>query len=117
MHRRIAGMAAVLAIACLALAAPAMAAVPGRVSSQLKRADRAMQHASDAVDDGDNAKAVTALRAVDRVFASAVKAAKKHPSADAFGAVADAEHETPATSSACSTASPTRTRSTRSAPR
>jgi hypothetical protein len=92
--RRITGMAAVLAIACLALAAPAMAAVPSRVSSQLKRADRAVQHASDAVDDGDNAKAMTALRAADRAFGSAVKAAKKHPSSDAFGAVADAEHGT-----------------------
>ena len=92
--RRIAGMAAVSAIACFALAAPAMAAVPSRVSSQLKRADRAVQHASDAVDDGDNAKASTALRAADRAFASAVKAAMKHPSSDAFGAVADAEHGT-----------------------
>src|SRR3954447_8603791 len=87
-------MAAVLAIACLALAAPAMAAVPSRVSSQLKRADRAVQHASDAIDDGDNAKAMTALRAADRAFAGAVKAAKKHPSSDAFAAVADAEHGT-----------------------
>jgi hypothetical protein len=92
--RRIAGMAAVFAIACLALAAPAMAAVPSRVTSQLKRADRAVQHASDAVDDGDNATAGTSLRAADRALASAVKAAKKHPSSDAFGAVADAEHGT-----------------------
>ena len=91
---RIAGMGAVLAIAGLALAAPAMAAVPSRVSSQLKRADRAVQHASDAVDDGDNAKAVTALRAADRAFASAVKVTRKHPSGDALGAVADAEHGT-----------------------
>jgi hypothetical protein len=87
-------MAAVFAIVCLALAAPAVAAVPSRVSAQLKRADRAVQHASDAVDDGDNAKAFTALRAADRAFASAVKAAKKHPSSDASGAVADAEHGT-----------------------
>src|SRR4051794_40473981 len=87
-------MAAVFAIACLALAAPAMAAVPSRVTSQLKRADRAVQHASDAVDDGDNAKAGRSLRAADRALASAVKAAKKHPSSDAFGAVADAEHGT-----------------------
>jgi hypothetical protein len=93
-RRRIAGMAAVFAIASLALAAPAMAAVPSRVSSQLKRADRAVQHASDAVDDGDHAKAGTSLRAADRALASAVKAAKKHPSSDAFGAVADAEHGT-----------------------
>jgi hypothetical protein len=93
MHRRLVGMAAVLAIACLAFAAPAMAAVPSRVSTQLKRADRAMQRASDAIDDGDNAKANTALKSVDRAFASAVKAAKKHPSTDAYGAVADGEHQ------------------------
>ncbi|MFL5903698.1 MAG: hypothetical protein ACJ76Q_07760 [Solirubrobacteraceae bacterium] len=73
-------MAAVLAIACLALAAPAMAAVPSRVSSQLKRADRAVQHASDAIDDGDNAKAMTALRAADRTPPiEPVATAQPHP--------------------------------------
>src|SRR5947208_16862530 len=92
MKRRTAGLVAVLAVACLAFAAPAMAAVPSRVSAQLKRADRAGQQASDAIDAGDNAKAITALKAVDRAFSKAVKAAVKHPSTDAYSAVADAEH-------------------------
>jgi hypothetical protein len=61
--------------------APDRADVPSRVSSRLKRADRALGRAEDAVDDGDSAKATSALSSVRTNLASATKSANKRVSA------------------------------------
>jgi hypothetical protein len=113
---RIGALAAVLA---LALAAPAAAqsgtsgsqstgssgtgtataptgSVPSRVESRLARADRSLQRAEDAIDDGDNAKGVTALKSVQRNLSAAERAAKRYATGTngpaAFAAVEDATH-------------------------
>ena len=110
------------ALACLALAAPAAAqgtqpsqatspstssqgttsttgtstAVPSRVQSRLNRVDSSLNRASDAIDDGDNAKAIAALKSVSKNLAAAAKAAKRRSTADtgpaSVGAVEDGQH-------------------------
>lgn len=112
------------ALACLALAAPAAAqgtppsqgsssqgnssqnattppttaAVPSRVKSRLNRVDSSLKRASDAIDDGDNAKAIAALKGVSKNLTAADKAAKRRAAADngpaSFGAVEDGTHGT-----------------------
>lgn len=115
------------ALACLALAAPAAAqgtppsqgsssqgtssqdattptttaAVPSRVKSRLNRVDSSLKRASDAIDDGDNAKAIAALKGVSKNLTAADKAAKRRAAADngpvSFGAVEDGTHGTVST--------------------
>jgi hypothetical protein len=48
--------------------------VPARVAKRLKRVERALNRAEDAIDDGDSAAAVTLLGAVDKNLARALKA-------------------------------------------
>jgi hypothetical protein len=67
--------------------------VSSRVRTRLNRAGKSLQNASDAIDNGDNAKAQSGLKAVASNFAAAEKAAKKHASPANYGAVADASHE------------------------
>jgi hypothetical protein len=68
--------------------APDRADVPSRVSSRLRRADRALGRAEDAVDDGDSAKATSALSAVRKNLASATKSANKRVGSDSGPAAA-----------------------------
>jgi hypothetical protein len=86
------------ALAALVVAVPtASAAVPSRVQTKLDRASAAVGRASSAIDDGDNAKGIAALKAVDRNLVGASGAAKKHVSdgngPDSFGAVEDGTHQ------------------------
>jgi hypothetical protein len=73
--------------------------VPSRVARRVKRAERALDRASAYADDGNDAAAASALNAVDRNLAAALKAAKKRVTAsadngpDAAGAVAGAQHD------------------------
>jgi len=70
--------------------------VPSRVSSRLKRAERALDRASDAVDDGNATTAASSLKGVRSNLAAALKAAKKRAAADngpdSFYAVASTQH-------------------------
>ncbi len=93
--RRIAVLGALVA---LVVAVPtASAAVPSRVQTKLDRASAAVGRASSAIDDGDDAKGIAALKAVDRNLVGATNAAKKHVGdsngPDSFGAVEDGVHE------------------------
>jgi hypothetical protein len=86
------------ALASLVVAVPAAsAAVPSRVQTKLDRASAAVGRASSAIDDGDNAKGIAALKAIDRNLVGAANAAKKHVAdsngPDSFGAVEDGTHE------------------------
>jgi hypothetical protein len=102
------GLALVAAVASLAAAPAASAAsshhggdqrggarhsaAPSRVTDRAQRAAKAVGRASDAVDDGDAAKATAALKAARTNLASALKTATKHvTAADSSGpASADA---------------------------
>jgi hypothetical protein len=114
-------IAVLTALACLAVAAPAAAqggggppqdqnggapqtqngsqsnqssgSVSSRVRTRLNRGLKALNNASDAIDNGDNAKAQSGLKAVAGNFAAAEKAAKKHASPANYGAVANASHD------------------------
>jgi hypothetical protein len=70
--------------------------VPSRVASRLKRAERALDRASDAVDDGNATAAASSLKGVRGNLAAALKAAKKRAATDngpdSFYAVASTQH-------------------------
>ena len=109
MLRKTIGLGA--AVASLALVAPAGAAqgdaglrkselrgVPSRVATKLKSVERSLDRAQGYIDDGESAKAVTALASTNRNLRSALKAVKRRvvagndtgaASAYAFAAVAD----------------------------
>jgi hypothetical protein len=71
------------------------AQVPSRVATRLKRADRALERAQDAIDDGTSA--ASALKSVRTNTAAALKAAKKRAGSDngpaSIGAVASFQHK------------------------
>jgi hypothetical protein len=71
--------------------------VPSRVSSRIRRAERALDRAGDAVDDGNATAAAPALKSVNTNLTAAAKAAKKRVSADngpdSFYAVTSAQDD------------------------
>src|SRR4051794_5579978 len=71
--------------------------VPSRVSSRLKRAERSLDRASDAVDDGNATSAASSLKGVRSNLAAALKSAKKRAASDngpdSFYAVAATQHK------------------------
>lgn len=71
------------------------AQVPSRVATRLKRADRALERAQDAVDDGTSA--ASALKSVRTNTTAALKAAKKRAGSEngpaSLGAVASFQHK------------------------
>jgi hypothetical protein len=64
---------------------------PSRVTDRATRAVKAISRASDAIDDGDAAKATAALKAARTNLASALKTATKHVSAADASGVASAD--------------------------
>lgn len=61
--------------------------VPARVATRLKKAERAVQRAEDYADDGESAKAITALTSARKNLASALKVTVKYVAADSDRAV------------------------------
>ncbi len=59
-------------------ASDSQSAAPSRVTSRVRRAEKALDRAEERIDDGDAAKAVAQLSAVRRALASASKSALKH---------------------------------------
>jgi hypothetical protein len=89
-----AALGAAVAVASVAVAAPAHADTTrpsARVQLKLRAAERALGKAGDAIDDGNSASAVSRLAAVRRDVAAAQKTALRTKTASSLGAVAAAE--------------------------